>query len=155
MNLAKYSPRAAATLVEVQKLARARQHQAIEPEHLLGALLVDELGRAVLERLGVKIADVLQKLDIELTKLPRVAGASNYLSPRFLKVTAAAEVTATKLGGKLVDASHLLTALADPVTLLRRASAPVLPAAAASRWVADGGQRGRSHHAGGVVQRHW
>jgi ATP-dependent Clp protease ATP-binding subunit ClpB len=114
MNLAKYSPRAAATLVEVQKLARARQHQAIEPEHLLGALLVDELGRAVLERLGVKIADVLQKLDIELTKLPRVAGASNYLSPRFLKVTAAAEVTATKLGGKLVDASHLLTALADP-----------------------------------------
>jgi ATP-dependent Clp protease ATP-binding subunit ClpB len=114
MNLAKYSPRAATTLVEVQKLARARHHQAIEPEHLLGALLADELGRAVLERVGVKIADVQQKLEVELTKLPKVAGASNYLSPRFLKVTAAAEVTATKLGGKLVDASHLLTALADP-----------------------------------------
>jgi len=116
MNLAKYSPKAQATLVESQKVARARQHQAIEPEHLLAALLVDELGKAVLDRVGLKIAEVQQKLEVELTKLPKVAGASNYLSPRFLKVTAGAEVAATKLGGKLVDASHLLSALADPST---------------------------------------
>src|SRR4051812_22193460 len=116
MNLAKYSPKAQAILVESQKVARARQHQAIEPEHLLAALLVDELGKAVLDRVGMKIADVQQKLEVELTKLPKVAGASNYLSPRFLKVTAGAEVNATKLGGKLVDASHLLSALADPST---------------------------------------
>ena len=116
MNLAKYSPKSQASLVESQKIARARQHQAIEPEHLLAALLVDEMGKAVLDRVGVKISDVQQKLEVELTKLPRVAGASNYLSPRFLKVTAAAEVSATKLGGKLVDASHLLSALADPST---------------------------------------
>ena len=116
MNLAKYSPKAQATLVESQKVARARQHQAIEPEHLLAALVADELGKAVLERVGVKVADLAQKLEVELTKLPRVAGASNYLSPRFLKVTAGAEVAATRLGGKLVDASHLLTALADPST---------------------------------------
>ncbi|MDP2340113.1 MAG: AAA family ATPase [Deltaproteobacteria bacterium] len=113
MNLAKYSPKSQATLVESQKVARGRQHQAIEPEHLLAALLVDELGRAVLERVGLKISDVQQKLEVELVKLPKVAGASNYLSPRFLKVSAAAEVTATKLGAK-VDASHLLSALADP-----------------------------------------
>jgi len=116
MNLAKYSPKAQSTLVESQKVARARQHQAIEPEHLLSALLADELGKAVLDRLGVKIGDVQQKLEVELTKLPKVAGASNYLSPRFLKVTAGAEVAATRLGGKLVDASHLLSALADPST---------------------------------------
>jgi len=116
MNLAKYSPKAQATLVESQKVARARQHQAIEPEHLLAALVADELGKAVLERVGVKVTDLAQKLEVELTKLPKVAGASNYLSPRFLKVTAGAEVAATRLGGKLVDASHLLTALADPST---------------------------------------
>lgn len=116
MNLAKYSPKAQATLVESQKVARARQHQAIEPEHMLSALLVDELGKAVLERLGIKIADISQKLEVELTKLPKVAGASNYLSPRFLKITASAEVLATRLGGKLVDATHLLASLADPAS---------------------------------------
>jgi ATP-dependent Clp protease ATP-binding subunit ClpB len=116
MNLTKYSPKAQATMMESQKVARARQHQAIEPEHLLSALLVDELGKAVLERVGVKVSEVQQKLEVELTKLPKVAGASNYLSPRFLKVTAGAEVAATKAGGKLVDASHLLAALADPTT---------------------------------------
>jgi ATP-dependent Clp protease ATP-binding subunit ClpB len=114
MNLAKYSPKCQAVLVESQKVARARQHQAIEPEHLLRALVSDEGGKAVLERLGVKVSEIEQKLEVELTKLPKVAGASNYLSPRFLKVTAAAEAQATKVGAKLVDASHLLAALADP-----------------------------------------
>ncbi len=116
MNLAKYSPKCQAILVESQKVARARQHQAIEPEHLLRALLSDDGGKAVLERLGVKVAEIEQKLEVELTKLPKVAGASNYLSPRFLKVTAAAEAQATRLGAKLVDASHLLAALADPAS---------------------------------------
>ncbi len=114
MNLAKYSPKCQAVLVESQKIARARQHQAIEPEHLLRALLQDDGGKAVLERLGTKLSEIEQKLEVELTKLPKVAGASNYLSPRFLKVTAAAEAQATKVGAKLVDASHLLAALADP-----------------------------------------
>src|SRR5581483_424671 len=116
MNLAKYSPKCQAILVEAQKIARARQHQAIEPEHLLRALLSDDGGKAVLERLGTKLSEIEQKLEVELLKLPKVAGASNYLSPRFLKVTAAAEAQATKLGAKLVDASHLLAALADPAT---------------------------------------
>ena len=116
MNLAKYSPKCQAVLVESQKIARARQHQAIEPEHLLRALLSDDGGKAVLERLGTKVSEIEQKLEVELTKLPKVAGASNYLSLRFLKVTAAAEAQATKVGAKLVDASHLLAALADPAT---------------------------------------
>ena len=116
MNLAKYSPKCQAVLVESQKVARARQHQAIEPEHLLRALLSDDGGKAVLERLGVKLSEIEQKLEVELTKLPKVAGASNYLSPRFLKVTAAAEAQATRVGAKLVDASHLLAALADPAS---------------------------------------
>ena len=68
MNLAKYSPKCQAILVESQKVARARQHQAIEPEHLLRALLSDEGGKAVLERLGVKVAEIEQKLEVELTK---------------------------------------------------------------------------------------
>lgn len=113
MNLSKYSVKSQAALVEAQRVAKSRQHQAIEPEHLLASLMSDEVGKAILERLGMKIDAVMQKLEVELIKLPKVAGASNYLSPRFLKVTAAAEVAAYKLGVK-VEASHLLAALADP-----------------------------------------
>jgi ATP-dependent Clp protease ATP-binding subunit ClpB len=114
MNLAKYSAKTQAVLVESQKAARARQHQAIEPEHLLAVLLVDAQAKATLEKLGVATKPIEQKLEVELLKLPKVAGASNYLSPRFLKVTAAAEVIATKSGAKLVEAGHLLLALVDP-----------------------------------------
>jgi ATP-dependent Clp protease ATP-binding subunit ClpB len=114
MNLAKYAAKTQTILVEGQKVARARQHQAIEPEHMLAAILVDESGKAVLAKLGVNVTTLQQKLDVELTKLPKVAGASNYLSPRFLKVTSAAEVVATKMGASLVDIVHLLIALADP-----------------------------------------
>ena len=114
MNLAKYAPKTQAVLVESQKVARARQHQAIEPEHLLRALLTDADGKGILEKLGVKISEIETKLEVELTKLPKVVGASNYLGPRFLKVTAQAEAIATKLGAKLVEAIHLLAALSDP-----------------------------------------
>ncbi len=116
MNFAKYTPKTEEILVNTQKVAKARQHQAIEPEHLLAALLADEVAKAVLERLGVKVAELTLKLEVELTKLPKVAGASNFLGTKLLAVTAAAEVAATRFGSKLVDASHLLTALADPST---------------------------------------
>ncbi len=114
MNLAKYAKKTQTVLSESQKVAHARQHQAIEPEHLLSALLADEGARSVLEQLDVPLASLERKVEVELTKLPTVSGASNYLGPRFLKVTAAAETSATKLGSKLVNAAHLLAALSDP-----------------------------------------
>lgn len=114
MKLSKYTQKAQKTLVESQKIARARQHQAIEPEHLLAALLDEDETKAILEKLGTSATDLAARAEVELTKLPKVAGASNYLSPRFLKVTSSAEVVATTLGGSLVEAGHLLVALADP-----------------------------------------
>ena len=114
MNLSKYAPKTQAVLVESQKVARARQHQAIEPEHLLKALLANEGAKAALEKLAVSLPELDRKLEVELTKLPKVVGASNYLSPRFLKVTSAAEANATRMGARLVEAVHLLVALADP-----------------------------------------
>jgi ATP-dependent Clp protease ATP-binding subunit ClpB len=116
MNLGKYSTKSQTILVESQRTARSRQHQAIEPEHLLRALLVSEEGKGVLSRIGLKLEEVERKLEVELVKLPKIAGASNYLSPRFLKTTAAAEAQATRTGSKFVEASHLLASLSDPAT---------------------------------------
>ena len=95
MNLASYTRQAQAILAESQKIAKSRQHQAIEPEHLLRALLGHDEAKAVLEKLGVNLSDLARRLEVELTRLPRIAGASTYLSQNFLKATAAAEVACT------------------------------------------------------------
>jgi ATP-dependent Clp protease ATP-binding subunit ClpB len=114
MNLAKYSKATQVVLVESQKVARARNHQAIEPEHLLAALIKHDPAKKLLDDLEVSLSSLERRLEVELTKLPKVVGASTYLSPRFLKITAQAEVHATRLGSKLVEAGHLLVAIADP-----------------------------------------
>lgn len=131
MNLSKYSTKTQNVLIESQKIARARQHQAIEPEHLMSALLANDEANAILEKLDVSQRDLEKKIEIELAKLPKVVGASNYLGPRFLKVTAAAEVAATRLGARLVGAGHLLVSISDPAVaagntgrLLREHGAP-------------------------------
>lgn len=169
MDLKKYTPKAQALFAESQKVARARQHQAIEPEHLLRAMLSDESARGILEKLGASISSLDQKLEIELTKIAKVVGASNYLSPRFLKVTGAAEAAATRMGGQLVDIVHLLVAIADPAfdvgapgRLLRDHSVtkdrlegvqPVTPKGATSTSNADTGGSALSKYAIDLVAK--
>ena len=113
MNLSKYTLQAQTLFVDSQKAARANQHQAIEPEHMLKVLLQNKGVRAVLDKYA-PATEIERRLDVELIKMPRVQ-ASNYLSPRFLKLTSAAEVFATKANSK-VEISHFLMALADSQT---------------------------------------
>jgi ATP-dependent Clp protease ATP-binding subunit ClpB len=100
-------------MVDSQKAAKANQHQAIEPEHMLKVLLQNPAIRTVFDKYTPS-AELERRLDIELLKIPKVQ-ASNYLSPRFLKITSAAEVFATKANAK-VDTGHFLLALADAQT---------------------------------------
>lgn len=114
MNLLKYTARAQAFLAESQKIAKNNQNCAIEPEHLLKAMIKDSVVRSALDKL-TNSADLEKKLDIELAKLP-VNHGSNYLSPRLLRLAAAAEVTIAKTNSKQVDQIHLLYALTDAVS---------------------------------------
>ncbi|MBN2361154.1 MAG: AAA family ATPase [Deltaproteobacteria bacterium] len=116
MNLAQYTAEAQESLAAAQKIAKQRQHQAIDVEHLLAALAGrDQSGvPELLGKLKVDVAQIRQRLEIELGKLPKVVGASNYLAPRLLKVTSAAESAATEHGLKQVTGPLLLAALADP-----------------------------------------
>ncbi|MFH1807788.1 MAG: AAA family ATPase [Pseudomonadota bacterium] len=115
MNLAQYTAEAQDALAASQKLAKQRQHQAIEVEHLLYALLAREPSGvpAQLKALGADLTQAQRRLEVELAKLPKVVGASNYLSPRFLKVTSAAEAMAAERGDGKVAGSHLAAAIAD------------------------------------------
>jgi len=116
VNLANYTPEAQEALAAAQKLAKQRQHQAIEVEHLLLAVGTREQGGVpqLLQKMGADLGTLKRRLEVEIAKMPKVMGGSNYLSPRFLKVTSAAEAAATQLGEARVTSALLCLAIADP-----------------------------------------
>lgn len=113
MQLSKYEPSAQRIFVESQKVAKGRQHQIIEPEHLLYALLSADALVSILGQIKAERTELLRAIEIELVKLPRIVNAPTYLSPRFLQVCGQAEVLATVLGQERVSPLHLLMALAQ------------------------------------------
>lgn len=116
MNLNSYLAEAQDTLSAAQQLARDRQHQSVECEHLLQVLLSDPKTGLAKELRAQEIdVDKLQRrLSLELAKLPKVLGGSHYLSPRFLELTSRAEVLSRELGVAKVSPQILCAALADP-----------------------------------------
>jgi ATP-dependent Clp protease ATP-binding subunit ClpB len=102
-------------LQAAQAQARRRDHQAIDIEHLVLALLEQEEGvaRPVLEKIGADPARVASRLEDELRGAPRVSGAEPYLANRLLKLVDRAEDEAKKLKDEYVSTEHLLLAAAE------------------------------------------
>ncbi len=113
MQLSKYEPVTQELLVKSQKFAKEYEHQAIEPEHLLLALLNSGDILALLKKLSVSKTEIYRVVQVELVKLPNVAASATFLSPKFIKLTANAEVIATAHSSSLVKNEHLLAAMAD------------------------------------------
>ncbi len=120
MDLNKYTERARDAVMGAQKLAARRDHQTIETEHLLAALLEQEKGlaSAILQKAGVTADAVASKVDRELDKLPRVTGTSGAtenqrIGPRLNKLFANVEGETKKLKDDFVSVEHLLLAMTD------------------------------------------
>ena len=78
MNLQKFTVKAQEAVQQALEIAQSKNHQGIEPPHLLKAFLHDEGGLVLtlLDRLGAN-ADTLSALaDRAIEKLPTVTGAS-------------------------------------------------------------------------------
>ncbi len=107
-----------------QEAAESRQ-QAIEPEHLLLALIRQEGGitRPLLEAAGVDVTGLEPALVSRIERFPRVSGeVQPYLSQSLAVNLDGAEKEATRLKDEYVSTEHLLLALAsNPV--LREAGA--------------------------------
>jgi ATP-dependent Clp protease ATP-binding subunit ClpB len=105
------------SLEGARRLLGEHAHQALEPEHLLVALLDQEgsIPARVLERHGAR-PDVLRSdLVTALARVPRVSGsASPYLSPRTEKVLDAAEREAEQMKDEYVSTEHFLLAMCGP-----------------------------------------
>ncbi|MDZ7304586.1 MAG: type VI secretion system ATPase TssH, partial [candidate division KSB1 bacterium] len=119
MTLDKFTLKAQEAVMRAQQLASEHNHQAIEVEHLLKALLDDPEGvpLAILKKLGANVGLIASRTDDELRKIPRVHGGGGfgniYLSPRVQNVFNAAMNEMRQLKDEYVSTEHLLIALAD------------------------------------------
>ena len=107
-------------LQQAQNEAIRRDHQELQPEHLLFALLSGEGGGEggtivpdVLELCGVKPTTLRSKVDALLSRLPKVTGGAGqiYASSQFNRIVVLAEEEAKKLGDEYVSDEHFLLAL--------------------------------------------
>src|SRR5512136_1716763 len=126
----KLTVKAQEVLQEAQAQARKREHQAIDLEHLLLALLHqdDGVAKPLLERIGANAAQVESRLEDELRSIPRVKGGSEpYFGNRLQKLLERAEEEAKRLKDEYVSTEHLLAAAAEdkspPGEALRSAGA--------------------------------
>ncbi len=116
MRLDKFTVKAQEGLQAAQSLADREGHQALEPEHVLAALVEQPEGVVgpLLAKLGARREAIQQALRAELAKLPTVTGGSGqYLGERTRKALERAQAEAERLKDEYVSTEHLLLALAQ------------------------------------------
>ncbi|WP_298433805.1 ATP-dependent chaperone ClpB [Geobacter sp.] len=99
-------------LASAQQLAASQGNGAIEPEHLLAALLEQEGGLVgpILRKVGAAPERVREGVTALLRKLPQVSGATvqAYLSPSLNRILDAAQREADAMKDEFVSTEHLL-----------------------------------------------
>src|SRR5947208_5977543 len=118
MDLSKLTLKSQSALEGAREQAVARDHQSIEPEHVLFALLSDPEGVVypLLHRLGVSPRTVRDRVDEALDRIPKVyaQGAQQMtLSPATASMLDRAFAEAQALTDEYVSTEHLLLAMLD------------------------------------------
>src|SRR5882672_3437990 len=120
MDLNKFTEKSQAALMEAQNIATRNQHQAVDVEHLLLALLEQEGGLVPRLFEKAKVApDLLKaKVEEELNRVPRVPGSDMtgqgvYVTQRLNKLLVAAQDQAKKLKDEYVSVEHMVLAMFD------------------------------------------
>ncbi|WP_195820828.1 ATP-dependent chaperone ClpB [Roseobacter sp. MH60115] len=115
MDLTKFTERSRGFIQAAQTIATRDSHQRLAPEHILKALMDDDQGLAsnLIAAAGGKPADVVQSVELALSKMPKVSGdaAQVYLDNATQKVLAEAEALAKKAGDSFVPVERILMAL--------------------------------------------
>jgi ATP-dependent Clp protease ATP-binding subunit ClpB len=116
MDLNKLTIKAQAALGEAQQQAVARNHQTIEPEHLLYALLSDPEGIVfpLLHHLGVDPGRLRLRVEEALDRIPKVFGGGSVevrISPTTGRLLDAAGREAEALTDEYISTEHLLLAM--------------------------------------------
>jgi len=118
MKLDKLTLKAQEALQSAQAIARRRDHQQVDVEHVLAALLdqTDGIVLPVLRKIGANVELLRSRLDEALAKIPKVQGGETYLAQRLAKAMDRAEDIARKLGDEYVSTEHILASIAEEKT---------------------------------------
>ena len=113
MDMNKLTIKAQETIQEAVNLARRGGQQALEPEHLLAAILKqgEQVCDFLFGKLGVNKQALQRALDSQLQSLPRVQGGEPYLSRALNEVLDRAEDIAQRQGDQYVTLEVMLQAL--------------------------------------------
>jgi ATP-dependent Clp protease ATP-binding subunit ClpB len=136
MDINRFTEKAAEAVRAAQTIATRYSNQQIEVEHLMLTLLEQQGGLvpSILTRAGINLEPLVQAIETEVNKMPKVTGPSGpvdqvYITARLNKVFVAAEDEAKKLKDDYISVEHLLLAIIDEGGAASRA----LKAAGATR----------------------
>ncbi|MBI2989194.1 MAG: ATP-dependent chaperone ClpB [Deltaproteobacteria bacterium] len=118
MRLDRLTIKSQEALQHAQALAEKRNHQAVDVEHLLMALLGQKEGVVLqlVQKLGTPIAALFDRLQEALDRFPQVTGGAagqTFITPRLKKLIEGAEAAAQGLKDEYVSAEHLLLSMVD------------------------------------------
>src|ERR687895_1523520 len=122
MRMDKLTSKFQQALADAQSLAIGRDHQYIEPLHVMLALLDQQGGsmRPLLDKAGTNINLLRTQLDEALDRLPRVEGAGGdiHISNELNRVLNLTDKLAQKRGDQYISSElFVLAALEDKGTL--------------------------------------
>src|ERR671911_1338406 len=115
MRLDKFTLRGQEAIQSAIELAERNNHQQVEPEHLLVAMLEQPEGivRPVLGKLGANVAVVLNDTQAAVARLPRVQGGQQYFSSRLSQIFTASQKKADQMQDEFISTEHLLLAIVE------------------------------------------
>ena len=115
MRLDKFTLRGQEAIQSAIELAERNQHQQVEPEHLLVAMLEQSEGivRPILGKLGANVAVILNDTQAAVARFPRVQGGQQYFSSRLSQIFTASQKQADQMQDEFISTEHLLLAIAE------------------------------------------
>jgi ATP-dependent Clp protease ATP-binding subunit ClpB len=120
MDINRLTEKSQEALRAAQSIAARRNHQGVDVEHLLVALVAakEGLARSVLQAVGANPAAIEQALEKALERIPQVKGPGGgpdqiYVTHRLNQVLQRAEDEARGLKDEYVSVEHLLLAVLD------------------------------------------
>lgn len=119
MDLNKTTQKLQEALAAAQAKAVRYEHQEVDGEHLLSALLeqADGLMPRLCERMGVALPDIKARLEQELERRPRVSGGTEvgkvYVTQRLNRLLLKAADEAKRLKDEYISVEHIILALID------------------------------------------
>ena len=115
MRLERFTLRGQEAVRAAIEKAEVNQHQQVEPEHLLIAMLEQAEGivRPLLAKIGANVQVVLNDVNAAIGRFPKVQGGSQYFSPRINQVFNTAQKQAEAMQDEYISTEHLLVAVAD------------------------------------------